>query len=198
MSGSDRQTAVTDDLAGCADAELATRALDRSSAAFSLLMQRHEARIYRLVRSHIGRNDEALDIVQESFVAAWLALKTYDPARPFGSWLARIAINKSRDWGRRRAVRKFFTFAVPLAGDMLEIPDDAIGADVSTDDRQRLAAVARALAQLPTQLKEPLILCAVDGLSQADAATVLGISEKAVETRMRRARARLAEMFGDT
>ena len=84
MSLSDRR-AVVSELAGYSDGELATLALDRSSAAFSLLMRRHETRIYRLIRSHIGNNDEALDLVQESFVAAWLALKTYD--------LARIAIN---------------------------------------------------------------------------------------------------------
>ncbi len=196
MSLSDRRVVVSD-LAGCADGELATLALDRTSAAFSVLMRRYETRIYRLIRSHIGSNDEALDLVQETFVAAWLALKTYDPARPFGTWLARIAINKARDWGRRRAVRKFFSFAVPLDGDVLEIPDGAIGADVAADDRQRMVAVARAMPQLPNQLKEPLILCAIDGLSQAEAATVLGISEKAVETRIRRARARLSEIVGD-
>lgn len=196
MSLSDRR-AVVSDLAGCSDSELATLARDRSSAAFSLLMHRHETRIYRLIRSHIGNNDEALDLVQESFVAAWLALKSYDPTRPFGTWLARIAINKSRDWGRRRAVRKFFTFAAPLTGDVLEIPEDTIAADVAMDDRQRMAAVARAIPQLPAKLKEPLILCAVDGLPQAEAATVLGISEKAVETRIRRARARLSEIIGD-
>jgi RNA polymerase sigma factor CnrH len=190
--------AVASDLAGCSDGELATLALDRSSAAFAVLMHRHETRIYRLIRSNIGSNDEALDLVQESFVAAWLALKTYDPARPFGTWLARIAINKARDWGRRRAVRKFFTFAVPLSGDMLDIPDDAIAADVAADDRQRMVAVARAIPHLPNRLKEPLLLCAVDGLSQADAARILGISEKAVETRIRRGRARLSEIIGNS
>ncbi len=194
MSLSDRQMAVAGDLAGCSDAELATRSRDRNSAAFAMLMRRYETRIYRLIRSHIGNSDEALDLVQESFVAAWLALKSYDPARPFGTWLARIAINKSRDWGRRRAVRKFFVFAAPLADDALQIPDAGVGIDVAAADRQRMLAVARAIPQLPAQLKEPLILCAVDGLSQADAATVLGISEKAVETRIRRARARLLEI----
>jgi RNA polymerase sigma factor CnrH len=196
VSLSDRR-AVVSDLAGCSDRELAAQARDRSSAAFSLLMRRHETRIYRLIRSHIGNNDEALDLVQESFVAAWLALNTYDPARPFGTWLARIAINKSRDWGRRRAVRRFFTFALPLDGEVLDIPDESIGADVTAADRQRMAAVAGAVPKLPGQLKEPLILCAVDGLSQADAAAVLGISEKAVETRIRRARAQLSAILGD-
>jgi RNA polymerase sigma-70 factor (ECF subfamily) len=159
-------------------------------------MRRHETRLYRLIRSHVGNSDEALDLVQGSFVAAWLALRSYDPARPFGTWLARIAINKSRDWGRRRTVRRFFTFAAPLNADALEIADDNIGADVLMADRQRLAAVARAIPGLPAQLKEPLILCAVDGLSQAEAASVLGISEKAIETRKRRARLRLHQLLG--
>lgn len=198
MSHSDRPKAVPSDLAACSDGELAALALDRASAAFAILMQRYETRIYRLIRSHIGQSNEAIDLVQESFVAAWLALRTYDPARPFGTWLARIAINKSRDWGRRRAVRAFFTFAAPLDGDVLEIPDESIAADITISDRQRMATVARALPQLPAQLKEPLILCTVDGLSQADAASVLGISEKAVETRIRRARARLTEILDDT
>ena len=185
------------DFAGCSDAELATLALDRNSGAFPVLMQRYETRIYRLILGHTGNSDDALDLVQESFVAAWLALKSYDPARPFGTWLARIAINKSRDWGRRRAVRRFFTFAAPLDGNVLEIADAGIGADVVAADRQRLAAVAQAIARLPTPLKEPLILCTVDGLSQADAALVLGVTEKAIETRIRRARARLSEILAN-
>ncbi len=184
--------------AGCSDGELATLARDRNSGAFPVLMRRYEARLYRLIRSHVGNSEEALDLVQESFVAAWLALKSYDPARPFGTWLARIAINKSRDWGRRRAVRRFFTFAAPLDGDVLELAGDSVPADVAAEDRQRLLAVARAIPKLPAQLKEPLILCAVDGLSQAEAALVLRISEKAVETRIRRARLQLFELLGDT
>lgn len=60
-----------------------------------------------------------------------------------------------------------------------------------------MATVVRAISDLPAQLKEPLILCALDGLSQAEAALTLGISEKAVETRIRRARLRLLENLGD-
>ena len=188
---------MNSDFAECSDGELATLALDQRSGAFQVLMRRHETRLFRLIRSHVGDSDEALDLVQESFVAAWLALKSYDPARPFGTWLARITINKARDWGRRRAVRRFFTFALPLDGNTLQIAGDNIPADVVAADRQRLEAVARAISGLPTQLKEPLILCAVDGMSQEEAALVLGVSEKAVETRIRRARARLAENLGN-
>ena len=185
------------DLAGRSDGDLAALALVDRDRAFPVLMRRYETRIFRLIRSHVGNSAEALDLVQETFVAAWLALKTYDPARPFGSWLARIAINKARDWGRRRTVRRFFTFAAPMDGIVLDIADDVVAADDALADRQRLAAVARSIPQLPAAIKEPLILCAIDGLSQAEAASVLGISEKAVETRIRRARARLTEILGD-
>ena len=51
----------------------------------------------RLIRNHIGNSDEALDLVLERFIAAWLALKLHDLARPFGTCLACIAKNKSRD-----------------------------------------------------------------------------------------------------
>ncbi len=177
------------------DAELVALAIADRTRGFPALLRRHEGRVYRVVRSHVGDADEALDLTQETFVAAYLALKRYDPARPFAAWLARIALNKCRDWGRRRAVRRFFSFAASLDGSALEVADDGIPADTALGDRRLLARVAGAIAGLPVQLKEPLILCAVDGLSQADAAATLGISEKAVETRVRRARAALAENF---
>jgi len=60
-----------------------------------------------------------------------------------------------------------------------------------------MAAVVWGISNLPAQLKEPLILCAVDGLSQPEAGLTLGISEKAVKTRIRRARLRLVENLGD-
>ena len=72
--------------------------------------------------------------------------------------------------------------------------DPAPGADVATADRQELEILWRAVADLPRQLKEPLILHSVEGLSQAETAGILGITEKAVETRLHRARARLASL----
>lgn len=187
---------MTLDLGSCSDGELAALAVSNHRGAFAALMQRHEGSIYRLVRAHVGDTGEAMDLTQETFVAAYLAIRRYDPARPLRAWLARIALNKCRDWGRRRAVRQFFSFAAPLADDALAVADDAASADDVAADRQTLERVARALPTLPQQLKEPLILCAIDGLSQAEAAGVLGISEKAIETRIRRARAKLAEIVG--
>lgn len=174
------------------DAAWATRALAGEQAAFTALVQRHRDPLYRLVRGYVGDADVALDVVQESFAAAFLALGRYDPARPFRPWLSRIALNKCRDWSRRRAVRRFLTFARPL-DEALAQPDAAPAPDIVAADRAALDKAMRAIAALPDSLKAPLLLCAVEGLSQAETAAILGTSGKAVELRLRRARAALAD-----
>jgi RNA polymerase sigma factor (sigma-70 family) len=76
------------------------------------------------------------------------------------------------------------------------IADDQVAVDDAASDRQELATVKRAIATLPMNLKEPLVLRTIEGFSQAETAEVLGISQKAVETRLYRARARLVERLG--
>lgn len=174
-------------LADCSDGDLAALALAGRQTAYGELMRRYREPVFRLVRSHVGDADEALDVVQETFVAAFAAIARYDGRRPFRHWINRIALNKCRDWGRRRAVRRLFRFALPLDA-ASEIADTAVGGEAAIDDTRALARLTTAIAALPANLKEPLILTAVDGLSQAEAATVLGISEKAVEVRVYRAR----------
>ena len=182
-------------LSDCSDGELAALALAGRQAAYRELLARHRDAVFRLVRATIGDATEAIDVTQEAFISAFAALKRYDPDRPFIAWLKRIALNKCRDWARRRAVRAFFTRAVPL-DDALSIADDAALADTQAADRAELALVSAAMTRLPARLREVLLLRAVDGLSQAEAADILGVSEKAIETRLYRARARLEEMLG--
>lgn len=187
---------MTLDPRDCADGELAALGLAGNQAAFVEMMRRHRAPIFRLIRSYVGDADEALDLVQETFVAGFRALDRYDRERPLRAWLTTIALNKCRDWGRKRTVRRLFQFAAPIGEAAEQVADDRAGADVVTADRQALERVGRAIRALPRALKEPLILCAVDGLSQAEAADILAISEKAVETRLYRARTRLRETIG--
>ncbi|MCJ2185167.1 RNA polymerase sigma factor [Novosphingobium sp. 1949] len=157
------------------------------------LMRLHREAIYRFVHSYTGHEADALDVTQECFVAAFLALARYDAQRPFRGWLLRIALNKCHDWARRRTVRRLFTFAAPL--------DEAAAlADTGTPDpeaallsRQEVARIEAAIAALPGTLKDPLLLCTLEGLSQDAAAQVLGISRKAVETRIYRARQKLSQ-----
>lgn len=178
------------------DTALVTRALAGDAQAQRALVERHRDALYRLARSATGDADEALDIVQETFLAAFGALKRYDPARPLRSWLAAIALNKARDWMRRRKVRRFLRLTVPEdAADWLR--DDAPLPDEVALQREALAATARAVSALPANLKDVLLLRTLEGMSQADTAIALGISEKAVETRLYRARQKLGAMLRD-
>ena len=178
------------------DGELATLALAGRDRAFAEIMQRHRGALYRIVVGNVGDPDEALDLVQESFLSAHRALSRYDETRSMRGWLATIAVNKCRDWGRRRAVRRVFAFARRIDDVAEQVPIDLPGQDVTAADRQDLAKVAHAVTELPEKLRETLVLRAIEGLSQAEVAAILGISDKAVETRLYRARAALSRAVG--
>jgi len=167
--------------------------LDGNEAGYAALMHAHRDAVFRLARGHAGSEADALDVTQESFVAAFLALHRYDPARPFRGWILRIALNKCHDWARRRAVRRLFAFALPMEH-AAEIADDALGPEAALASRQEVARINAAIAALPATLKEPLLLCAIEGLSQDEAGAILGISRKAVETRIYRARQKLSHL----
>ncbi|MCI1141097.1 RNA polymerase sigma factor [Sphingomonas sp. WKB10] len=175
------------------DAELATLSIAGRQAAYAEIMRRHRQSVFRVVRACVGEADEALDLLQETFVAAHHALSRYDGDRSMRAWLSAIAINKCRDWGRKRTVRRFLTFATPIGPEAEAVADDQVGIDDAASDRQELDRVTRAISALPANLKEPLVLRTIEGLSQAQTADVLGISEKAVETRLYRARRTLAD-----
>ena len=177
------------------DAALVRRCLAGDGQAQRALVERYRPAIWRLASNATGRPDEAFDIAQETFVAAFAALARYDASRPFGAWLMRVALNKCRDWSRRRAVRRLFEFGMP-EGLEVEFADHAAPPDRVAADRAELAAVSRALAALPTRLKEVLLLRTIEGLSQAETAKLLAISEKAVETRLSRARSKLSKIVG--
>jgi RNA polymerase sigma-70 factor (ECF subfamily) len=187
---------VSLDLAACSDGELAALTLGGRQAAFAEIMRRHRVPIYRMICGQIGDAEEALDLTQDCFVAAFQHLKSYDGSRPIRAWLTRIAINKSRDWLRRKRVRQILSFAWALPpGSIENIQDDAPGQDVAAADKAEFVRLRRAIARLPAALRETLVLRTIEGLSQTETAAALAISEKAVETRLYRARTRLGEIL---
>ena len=186
---------MSESYADRSDGELAALSLAGGQAAFSALVRRHKEPLHRLIARLIGDNEEALDLVQDAFIAAHGALRNYDQNRPMRAWLSRIAINKARDWRRRRAVRRLILAVLPFA-DADRTADDTPSVETLVSDRQALAEVEAAIAALPANLREALVLRTIGGLSQAEAAETLGVSEKTVETRLYRARLKLAGRVG--
>lgn len=179
------------------DADLARAAATGDERAYARLVTRHKDALLRLIGRYLGRPDEAHEAAQEAFIAAWSALPRYDPARPFGPWLRTIAINKARDRGRRLAFRRLlFGDHPPEDTAARHRPDPAAMPDEAVSDLERLRLLERAIAQLPDALKAPLVLTALEGCSQQEAGDILGLTAKAVETRVYRARRVLAEKLG--
>jgi RNA polymerase sigma factor (sigma-70 family) len=187
---------VSLDLTLCSDGELAALALGAQSQAYREFLRRYKAPVFRLIRNHIGDPDEAMDLTQETFVAGFAALGRYDAGRPFHIWIARIALNKCRDWARRRSVRSFFAKALPIDS-AYHVAIDGPAPDVEASDRAELARVRRAMSRLAPKLREVLILRGVEELSQAETAELLQTSEKTVETRLYRARGKLKAILDD-
>lgn len=178
------------------DAVLVRQALAGEREAFTCLITRHKLWLFRFIRRFTGNDDDAFDVLQDCLVAAWLGLKSYDPERPFNGWIRQVALNKCRDWSRRRALRN----VVSLFGNLDVFAADSRGSSPEGElvTGQALDCLDRAIASLPRALREPLILTAFEGLSHREAAELLGISGKAVETRIYRARHRLAEAIQES
>lgn len=175
------------------DADLVRRAREGDQRAFSQLMGRHKHWAYRFVRRYVGDADESYDVVQDAFVAAMSNLHRYDPTRPFDVWLRRIALNKCRDRARREAVRRAFGLSRKGPEETEAVADTAAGAEDAIASTAALTALNQAIAALPAALKEPLVLTVLEGLSQKEAGAILGLSAKAVEVRVYRAKKQLAE-----
>ncbi|WP_430427740.1 RNA polymerase sigma factor [Parasphingorhabdus sp.] len=176
------------------DSTLVSRAVDGDKRAFGVLMQRHSPRLLGIAYKTLHNSDEAQDAVQEAMASAWFKLDQFDQNREISPWLARIALNKCRDHLRRRKWRRFFEFG---GGEEygVETSDEAPDQSSDLEARQLLALMEEKISALPHSLREPFILVTYDERSQAETAMLLGISEKAVETRIYRARNKLREAF---
>lgn len=174
-------------------ANLPARAVGGDRAAFSELMIRTRIPLFRFIRRYVGDEQDAWDLLQDTYAAAWINIRRYDPTRPFEAWIRTIALNKCRDWSRRRFVRRLIRGGVGLSSpEALAVPDGARSADDRMEAGHRLARLNEELNRLPPHLKAPLLLTAIEGRSQADTAGILGVSVKTVETRVARARRKLS------
>lgn len=182
--------------ANATDGELAERAIEGDRRAYSFLVQRYAGSLAQTARGFGLPETDIDDAVQEAFVAAWRHLGDYDPARPFRSWLFHIAVNKMRDVRRHRRVRRFL-----FGADRLDSVEGATLIDEAPDPERHAIAtldlqrIQRVLNDLSPSLREAIVLTAIVGLSQPEAALALGVSVKSIESRVARARSALAQLL---
>lgn len=177
------------DLEGAKDEALAAQAAGGDRRAFEALVTRHRRAVYRLCWAATGSHADADDAAQETFVRVYRSLPSYDPARPFGPWLRKIA------WNCGLSVRRDGNAGVPrvAAGDAPETADPAPGPEESAAGNEEQRRMADAMAALPAELRTVMVLRAVEGLSYAEIAEAAGIPAGTVMSRLSRARKRLLE-----
>lgn len=175
------------------DAKLMQRIAGGDQRAFRDLMQRHLARTVRLATRVLGSTGAAEDVAQEAFVRVWKHAGNWqDPKQAgakFTTWLYRIVLNLCIDEKRKRTFTDID--AIP------EKADETPNAETNMQRREKSKRVKAALEQLPERQRAAFILCFYEDYSNKDAADMLGISVKAIESLLVRARRMLRDLLQD-
>jgi RNA polymerase sigma-70 factor (ECF subfamily) len=176
------------------DQDVIREVLRGQTALFELLMRRYNERVYRAARAIVRDADEAEDVMQQVYVNAFTHLAQFNGSARFSTWLTRIAVNESLARARRRGHYESFDDEQSGTEPFMSrhSPEDP--------ERQALTAELRRLLEwaidtLPDGMREVFVLREVEGLSTAEVAASLEVSEDVVKTRLSRGRAALRRVL---
>jgi RNA polymerase sigma-70 factor, ECF subfamily len=167
------------------DEELVARSRGGDLDSFNQLVLRWERPIYALAYRVIGREEDARDVAQETFLRAFRALAGFKGQAKFSSWLYRITLNLCRDWIRRE--RRAPVAQAPEGVDLLELASSAEPTETVEDlvSRRELGrAVAKAMSTLPDEQRTAIVLKEYHGLTFQEIADLLDCPLSTVKTRL--------------
>lgn len=171
--------------------------------ALDTLMKRHGEALFRFVIRYVLSEEDAREIVQETFIRAYFKRHQFQPRARVSTWLYQIALNLCRDHARSRAGRQShqtesITANLPNGGADRDFASSAVDPSKEAALREDLGLLHAAIQELPHELKSAFILAVLEDYPQKDCAVRLGITPKAVETRVYRARKILEAKLGST
>ncbi|MDR1988628.1 MAG: sigma-70 family RNA polymerase sigma factor [Acidobacteriaceae bacterium] len=167
------------------DEDLVARSLGGDQESFNQLILRWERPIYALAYRTLGREEEARDVCQETFLRAYRSLPGFRGQAKFSSWLYRIALNLCRDFLRRE--RRAPIVHMPEDVDLMELavaaePSESIEDLVTRKDLSR--HVAKAMKRLPDEQRTAIVLKEYHGLTFQEIADLQGCPLSTVKTRL--------------
>jgi len=165
------------------DEDVVARVCAGDRALFEVLMRRHNQRVFRVARAIVKNDDEAEDVMQEGYVLAFEHLADFAGRARFSTWLTRIVVHEALRRVRRGG-RLTFEDDMDDRIDERDTPDP----EKLAGDRELARAVEAAVDTLPDSFRTVFVLRAVEHLSVAETAQVLGVPEDTVKTRLHRAR----------
>ena len=182
-------------MSGLTELDQIARAARGDRAAQTALVNRNMPIIYRVAYRMLQDQAEAEDVTQETFLRAWKVLPDWQPKAKFSTWACTVALNLCRDRLRKKK---------PVLMDELpERVDPALRPEEALASQQAQAGLAAKIAQLPDRQREALTLCALEGMTNIEAADAMRVSVRALESLLARARRSLraslqAETVGET
>ncbi|HEX9145873.1 MAG TPA: sigma-70 family RNA polymerase sigma factor [Candidatus Binatia bacterium] len=173
------------------DGELLALIQTGSHHAFAALVRRHAERFYRLAYRYVQHRETAEDIVQDAFLKLWEEPSRWQPERQskFTTWFYKIVVNLCLDWRKKKRPQSL-PEEMPLI-DERESPEDAVA---RAEERRRLESE---IAALPERQRTALNLCFSEGLSNQEAAEIMGVNLKALQSLLMRAKMTLRERLGE-
>ncbi|MCR9270288.1 MAG: sigma-70 family RNA polymerase sigma factor [Hyphomonadaceae bacterium] len=181
-------------MSGISELDQITRAASGDRAAQAALVNRNMPIIFRVAYRMLQDRAEAEDVTQETFLRAWKHLPNWQPKAKFSTWACTVALNLCRD--RLRKKKPVLMDELPERVDTALRPEEAL-ASAQAQDR-----IATKIAALPERQREALTLCALEGMTNIEAAAAMDVSVRALESLLARARRTLraglhAERVGD-
>ncbi|HZH91474.1 MAG TPA: sigma-70 family RNA polymerase sigma factor [Pyrinomonadaceae bacterium] len=169
--------------AGTSDEQIVERALSGDADAFGEIVRRWERRIYALAYGILGREEEARDATQETFIAAFRNLRGFRGEAKVSSWLHRIAVNQCITRQRRARTRAEDSLEAGTGGEQFAAPPRCSPVR-QAEGRERTDAVRRAVAALPPELREVIVMKEFEELTFQEIADALGVPLSTVKSRL--------------
>ena len=188
LIGASAATALAADLS---DEELVRHVRSGEARWFEAFVRRFNQRLFRTARAILRDDAAAEDVVQETYIRAFTHLDQFEGRSSVATWLTRIAVNEAI--ARRRKAGAQWTDRAAIAD---EDAVSSVDPEVLALRGEVLTVLSGLVDELPDGLRTVFVMRAVEGMSVADTATALGISEENVKVRLFRARAVLRARLG--
>lgn len=180
------------------DSQLVQKVLNGDTQAFRGLVEQYQGRIYNIIYGMVHNRDDAMELTQDTFLKAFRKLNSFNLDSKFYTWLCRIAVNTAIDHIRKMRHRQTSEFDENIGN----FHDGSLHDDHYSQNPESAAMnselrsqIIKAVDELPEEQKQILILKEIDGLSYKEIATVVGVAQGTVMSRLYYARKKLQEIL---
>jgi len=180
---------MSTELDSCNDEVLMMRIAEGDHSAFAALVRRHTKKFYSIAYRTLVNKEDVDDIVQEVFLTLWNKPEAWkrEQRTKFTTWFYKVIVNKCKDANKKKK-------PLPMS-ETFEIEDTCKTVDILLEEDQRQSLVNKSIAALPEQQRIALTLCFYEGISNQEAADIMGLKLKALQSLLMRTKSSLKKVI---